>query len=183
MASKDKWNKVWMKVARTVSELSKDPMTQIGVVIVTSDNRQCSVGYNGFAVGIDETESKWQRPTKYEYVIHGEINAIMNCPFDTKGCKIYLTHTPCHRCIAHLVNAGITEVYFLQPYANMTHKNIWEEHIPLFKVFQQVSLEEDAPKSLVNATLKGSSIWHRAKLGFNRITKYITNILVAICGR
>jgi dCMP deaminase len=183
MASKDKWNKVWMKVARTVSELSKDPATKVGAVIVTLDNRQCSVGYNGFAVGIDETGDKWERPRKYQYVIHGEINAIMNCPFDTKGCKVYLTHTPCHRCIAHLVNAGITEVYFLEEYKNLEHKDIWEEHRSLFNVFQQVSLEEDSSKSLVNAALKGSSIWHRAKLWLKRLTKYITNILVAVCGR
>lgn len=183
MANKKKWNETWMRVALTVAKLSKDPNTQVGAVIVTTDNRQCSVGYNGFAVGIEETEAKWQRPTKYEYVIHGEINAIMNCPFDTKGCKIYLTHTPCHRCIAHLVNAGITEVYYLQGYANLTHKEVWMEHVGLFKVFEKVSLEEDASQSLVNSTLVGSRIWKSTKVWFNRLTKYITNILVAICGR
>lgn len=183
MANKDKWNKIWMRVARTVSELSKDAHTKVGAVIVTLDNRQCSVGYNGFACGIEETASKWERPTKYDYVIHGEINSIMNCPFDTKGCKIYLTHTPCHRCIAHLVNAGITEVYYNKEYDRLTHKEIWAEHIPLFKVFQKVSLEEDSTHRLVDTTLKGSRIWQSAKVWFNRLTKYITNILVAICGR
>ena len=183
MASKNKWNEIWMRVATTVSRLSKDPNTQVGAVIVTLDNRQCSVGYNGFAVGIEETSDKWQRPTKYQYVIHGEINCIMNCPFDTKGCKIYLTHMPCHRCIAHLVNAGIQEVYFMQPYQNLEHREVWEEHTPLFKVFEQVSLEEDSSKSVVNPPLKGSDIRCRTKLRFQRLAKYVTNILVAIRGR
>lgn len=183
MASKKKWNETWMRVALVVAKLSKDPNTQVGAVIVTTDNRQCSVGYNGFAVGIEETEAKWQRPRKYQYVIHGEINAIMNCPFDTKGCKIYLTHSPCHRCIAHLINAGITEVYYLEDYKNLEYLDIWNEHRQLFKVFEKVSLEEYPPQSLVNTTLKGSSVWQRAKVWFNGLTKYITNILVAISGR
>ena len=78
MPTTDQWNKHWMEVALVTSKLSKDPSTQVGAVVVTQDNRQCSIGYNGFARGIEETPDKWQRPTKYEYVIHAELNAILS---------------------------------------------------------------------------------------------------------
>jgi deoxycytidylate deaminase len=112
--------------------MSKDPTTKVGAVIVTPDNRQCSIGYNGFAKGIEETEEKWERPTKYEYVIHSEMNAIMNCPFDTHGCTVYITMTPCHRCITHLVNAGIKRIVYEHEYDRLAHVDIWKEAASLF---------------------------------------------------
>ena len=127
MPTENKWDKHWLEVAAVVSKLSKDPTTQVGAVIVTPDNRQCSIGYNGFSAGIDETPEKWERPLKYEYVIHAEKNALMNCPFDTQGCSIYTTITPCHRCLVHLVNAGIKKVVYGEEYANLCHKDIWLE--------------------------------------------------------
>ena len=128
MPTEQQWNKHWMMVAMVTSKLSKDPSTQVGAVIVTQDNRQCSIGYNGFAKGIEETPEKWQRPTKYEYVIHAELNAILNSPFDHKGCKLYLTLQPCHRCIEMIVNSGILDVYYLKEYPNLQYKDIWLEH-------------------------------------------------------
>ena len=76
--------------------LSKDPRTKVGAVIVTEDTRQVSIGYNGFPKKLAEHPERWEKPLKYEYVIHAELNAIMNCPFDTKGCTLYCTHQPCH---------------------------------------------------------------------------------------
>jgi dCMP deaminase len=134
MPSQDQWNKHWMEVALVTSKLSKDPSTKVGAVIVTPDNRQCSIGYNGFAKGVIETEEKWQRPAKYERVIHAEMNSILNCPFETIGCKIYITHQPCHRCISHVLNSGILELYYLNTYDNLSHKDIWIEHAKLFRV-------------------------------------------------
>lgn len=123
----DKLDFKWLSLAWTTALMSKDPSTQVGAVIVSSDNRQCSTGYNGFPVGLEEDERKWQRPTKYEYVIHAEPNAICNCPFDTSGCTIYVTHEPCHRCLGLIVNAGIKNIVCNIPYENMTHKDVWND--------------------------------------------------------
>jgi dCMP deaminase len=128
MPTQEQWHRHWLEVAQVTAKLSKDPTTQVGAVVVTQDNRQCSIGYNGFAMGIEETPEKWQRPTKYEYVIHAELNAILNCPFDHKGCKLYLTLQPCHRCIEMVLNSGILDVYYLKEYENLCHKDIWLEH-------------------------------------------------------
>jgi len=128
MPTQEQWHRHWLEVAQVTAKLSKDPTTQVGAVVVTQDNRQCSIGYNGFAMGIEETPEKWQRPIKYEYVIHAELNAILNCPFDHKGAKLYLTLQPCHRCIEMVLNSGILDVYYLKEYENLCHKDIWLEH-------------------------------------------------------
>lgn len=123
----NKWNNFWMGVAQHAATLSKDPSTQVGAVIVSKDNRQCSIGYNGFPAGVSEESYKWERPLKYDYAIHAEENAIINSPFDTKGCKLYCTHKPCHRCLGRINNAGIKEVYYFHDYVNpqCQHKKVW----------------------------------------------------------
>ena len=138
MPSNDKWNEFWMNMALQVASLSKDPITKVGSCIVTMDNRQCSIGYNGFPAGIEETEEKWQRPIKYEYTTHAEENAIINCPFDTKGTKIYITFQPCHKCIGKLIAAGIKEVYFKDYYERLENKHIWLEMSSQFDIIKKL---------------------------------------------
>jgi dCMP deaminase len=112
--------------------MSKDPSTKVGCVVVGPDNRKISFGYNGFVKGIEETYEKWQRPRKYQFVQHAELNAIINCPFDTVGCILYCTHQPCHRCLEMAGAAGIRRVVYAKPYTNLEHKDIWDEHSLLF---------------------------------------------------
>ena len=91
--------------------LSKDPNTKVGAVITTPDYRQISMGYNGFPRGIKEDYDRWQPPVKYEYSIHAEQNCVINCPFDKKGCILFVTLEPCHKCLGLLINAGISQVW------------------------------------------------------------------------
>jgi len=130
-------DKLWLDLARRVALESKDPITKVGSVIVSPDQRQCSVGYNGFPTKVEETELKWSRPEKYEWVIHSEMNNLLNCPFPTKGASMYITHKPCHKCLLHLVQAGITNVYYIFDYTN-TRQDIIEElknHINLEQMY------------------------------------------------
>jgi len=138
MPTQKQWDLHWIEIAEVTSKLSKDPTTKVGCVIVTPDNRQCAIGYNGFPAGIQETPEKWERPLKYQFVIHSEINAIMNCPFDTKGCTIYITLQPCHRCIGALKNAGIKRIVYKNDYPNLEHKDIWEEISKLFDSVEKI---------------------------------------------
>jgi dCMP deaminase len=129
--------------------LSKDPRTKVGAVIVTEDTRQVSIGYNGFPRKLAESDERWVKPLKYEFVIHAELNAIMNCPFDTKGCTLYCTHQPCHRCLQHLVNAGIKRVVYNRIYTSLTHREIWDEVTELFDEIMQI--EDDMIENLIAA--------------------------------
>ena len=145
MPTQNKWDQHWLEVADVFSKLSKDIHTKVGAIIVTPDNRQCSGGYNGFPAGWDDTDPKlWERPTKYDIVIHAEINAIINCPFDTKGCYVYTTITPCHRCMLHMINAGIERVIYGDLYENLSHHEIWSEAV---NHFEQVYMFKDGKRT------------------------------------
>ncbi|KAK5923797.1 hypothetical protein CgunFtcFv8_000734 [Champsocephalus gunnari] len=52
--------------------------------------------------------------TKYLYVCHAELNAIMNKnSADLKGCSIYVTLFPCNECAKLIIQAGMKEVVYL----------------------------------------------------------------------
>jgi len=118
---REQYSRHFMRMAwLTALNLSKDPETKVGAVITSPDTRQLSVGYNGFPVGVDEAPERWERPEKYNWVIHAEINAIMNCPFDTKGSHLFCTHQPCCDCLGAIINARIETVTYCLPYSTMT---------------------------------------------------------------
>lgn len=107
------WNDLWMKMAILIAKRSKDPNTQVGCVLVSPDNRQMRIGYNGFAVGINEPSERWERPTKYDFVIHAETNAILNSKCDLQGWTCYVTLKPCEKCSSLIVQSGIKEIVYL----------------------------------------------------------------------
>ncbi|XP_052608243.1 deoxycytidylate deaminase isoform X4 [Peromyscus californicus insignis] len=52
--------------------------------------------------------------TKYPYVCHAELNAIMNKnSADVKGCSMYVALFPCNECAKLIIQAGIKEVIFM----------------------------------------------------------------------
>lgn len=110
------WNEYFLSIAESVKSKSKDRGTQIGAVIVGKDNEIVSTGYNSFPRGIDdEVEERQVRPEKYFWMVHAELNSILNAArigVSTNGCKIFLTcGVPCSGCGRAIINAGITEVY------------------------------------------------------------------------
>lgn len=100
---------------------SKDPNCQVGAVLVSSDNRILSTGYNGAPCGISDEEFPWQKEgdfldTKYAFVVHAEKNAIFGYTGDgakLKGAKLYTTLFPCNECMKAIIQSGITEVIYL----------------------------------------------------------------------
>jgi dCMP deaminase len=94
-----------MAIAFLSSLRSKDPNTQVGACIVNSDKRIVGIGYNGFPRGCSDDELPWAREnedplqTKYPFVCHAEMNAILNKnSADVKGCTIYTALFPCNEC-------------------------------------------------------------------------------------
>ena len=77
------WDEYFISIAKLSAMRSKDPNTQVGCCIVSEDNRILSVGYNGAPNGFNDDNFPWEREgdrlnTKYMYVCHSEINAILN---------------------------------------------------------------------------------------------------------
>jgi dCMP deaminase len=113
------WDEYFMGVALLSAKRSKDPSTQVGACIVSDKNKIVGAGYNGFPMGCDDDEFPWDKEgdflhTKYAYVCHAELNAILNnIGMDLKGCKIYTALFPCNECSKAIIQSGITEVIYL----------------------------------------------------------------------
>lgn len=113
------WDEYFMGVAMLASYRSKDPGTQVGACIVNEDNKIMSVGYNGFPRGCSDDEFPWEREgekeidTKYPYVCHAELNAILNAGGNSlKGCRVYVALFPCNECAKAIIQSGIGEVIY-----------------------------------------------------------------------
>jgi len=110
------WDSYFFKIMESTSLRSKDPNTKVGAVIVNENKQIVGLGYNGFPAGFKDTESRWQRPTKYNYVVHAEVNAMLNSHHSLKGCSIYLPFWPCKDCCKYIAASGITKVNVLSEY-------------------------------------------------------------------
>lgn len=111
------WDEYFMGVSLLAAKRSKDPNTQVGACIVSSDNIIISTGYNGFPYGCSDDEYPWDREgteTKYPYVVHAELNAILNSKGRSlEGAKIYVSLFPCNECAKAIIQSGIKEVIYL----------------------------------------------------------------------
>ncbi|MGI6510838.1 MAG: deoxycytidylate deaminase [Catenisphaera adipataccumulans] len=111
------WDAYFMSMAHLSALRSKDPNTQVGACIVNSDKRVVGLGYNGFPRGCSDDEYPWERDgeylgTKYPYVVHAELNAILNSIQDLKGCTIYVSLFPCNECAKAIIQSGIRCVVY-----------------------------------------------------------------------
>lgn len=113
------WDEYFMGIAVLSSMRSKDPSTQVGACIVDKDNKIISMGYNGMPKCCDDDEYPWDRSgdplkTKYLFVCHAELNAILNCHGGSvKDAICYTTLFPCNECAKAIIQAGISEVVYL----------------------------------------------------------------------
>lgn len=111
------WDQYFIGVAALSAHRSKDPKTQVGACIVR-DNKILSVGYNGFPNGISDDKFPWSSESaklenrKDAYVVHAELNAILNSNVNLQGATIYVTLHPCNECAKAIIQAGIKKVYF-----------------------------------------------------------------------
>ena len=122
------WDSYFMGVAILSSMRSKDPNTQVGACIVNEDKRIVGVGYNGLPKGCDDKEFPWERDgeflnTKYPYVCHAELNAILNSIKSLKDCTIYVALFPCHECTKAIIQSGIKEIVYLSDKYTDTDSN------------------------------------------------------------
>ncbi|MCI5584327.1 MAG: dCMP deaminase family protein [Lachnospiraceae bacterium] len=112
------WDEYFMGVSLLSGMRSKDPNTQVGACIVSEDNKILSMGYNGFPLGCSDEEFPWEREgdveeTKYAYVTHSELNAILNYRGGSlQGAKLYVSLFPCNECAKAIIQSGIKTVIY-----------------------------------------------------------------------
>lgn len=112
------WDEYFMGVAMLSAMRSKDPNTQVGACIVSSDHKILSMGYNGFPLGCSDDEFPWCREgdpleNKYFYTTHSELNAILNYRGGSlEGATMYVTLFPCNECAKAIIQAGIKRLVY-----------------------------------------------------------------------
>jgi dCMP deaminase len=113
------WDDYFMGIALLSAQRSKDPSTQVGACIVDENNKIVGIGYNGFPRGCSDDELPWARKspdvkdTKYPYVVHAEVNAILNSTVKLQNARIYVALFPCNECAKMIIQAGIKEIVYL----------------------------------------------------------------------
>lgn len=126
-----KWDKRFLNLAQEVSTFSRDPSTQVGAVIVRPDKTIASIGYNGFARGVLDNAGRYNdRDTKYEMIVHGEMNAILAAREPLHGYTLYTyPFPPCSRCAAMIIQSGIANVVAPSPTEEQLQR--WEKSFSL----------------------------------------------------
>ena len=120
------WDEYFMGIAMLSAERSKDSSTQVGACIVNKENKIVAVGYNGMPTGCIDDDMPWEREgetaldTKYPFVCHAELNAILNSNIgNLGGCTVYVTLFPCNECAKAIIQSGIKRVvYYDNKYAD-----------------------------------------------------------------
>lgn len=111
------WDEYFMGLAHLSALRSKDPSTQVGACIVDENKKVVSIGYNGLPIGCSDDEFPWGREggmleSKYAFVVHAELNAILNSPRSLHGCTLYVSLFPCNECAKAIIQSGIRKVIY-----------------------------------------------------------------------
>ncbi len=105
------WAQRFFELAHVVAGWSKDPECKVGAVLVSPDKRQASWGFNGFPASIEDTDVRLMTSDlKLEYMVHAELNAILNARRDVSGWWMFVTQHPCQNCAKAIIQAGIEVV-------------------------------------------------------------------------
>ena len=128
------WDETFMHEVYWWARRSKDPRTKIGAVLVRpGDKDPISHGYNGFARDVNDNETeRWERPEKYEWVVHAEDNAVLNCARkgqSSKGAILFTQGVPCSRCTDACIQGGIVEIVVHKQWQDYEKKFGWEKWI------------------------------------------------------
>jgi dCMP deaminase len=138
-----KWDTRFLGLAAHISSWSKDPSSQVGAVI-TDGNRIVSLGYNGFAAGVNDTADRLEdRACKLNLTIHAEENAMIFAKRDLTGCTVYVTHPPCPRCASKLVQEEVKRVVFIAPSADFLSR--WSDDLELsYQMYEEAGIKHIA---------------------------------------
>jgi dCMP deaminase len=126
----DKWDHRFMSIAKEVSLWSKDPSTKVSAVAV-KDKRILGTGFNGFPVGIADTEERLNnRELKYSLIVHAEMNLLCNLLYhgvSPKGATLYVYGLPvCGDCIKSVIQSGINRIV-IQSKVDPKWKEQWDK--------------------------------------------------------
>jgi dCMP deaminase len=136
-----KWDERFLDLADRIAAWSKDPSTKVGAVIIRPNRTLVSIGYNGFPREVEDNYERYEdRETKYQMVVHAEINAILTATEELKGCTLYVTPLhPCPQCAAAIIQVGIKRVV-----SRENRREDWKERLALSQqMFKEANVTLD----------------------------------------
>ena len=115
------WDEYFMEITELVASRSTCDRAFVGCVLVNSDHRIISTGYNGSVAGNPHCDEigHTMRDGHCIATIHAEMNALLYCAKEgipVKDTIAYVTHFPCLNCSKALIQAGIKEIVYLNDY-------------------------------------------------------------------
>lgn len=146
-----KWDRRYMELAKHIASWSRDPSTKVGAVIV-KDNIVVGMGYNGFPRGVVDYEFRYNdRPTKLKFVVHAEVNAVLNANQSVRGGTIYIwpplgnPQSSCNECAKVIIQAGIERVVGYKDISGREPSNTWKESCDIAReMFVEAGIEMDS---------------------------------------
>lgn len=147
------WDEYFMKLAEEVCTRTTCVRRGVGALIV-KDRRILATGYNGVPSGLKhcaETGCLRQQmgvPSGKNHEIcrglHAEQNAILQAArygINIEGASIYITTQPCSVCAKMLINAGIKEIVYKEPYPDPLSQELLDEADITVRRFQPAPAE------------------------------------------
>lgn len=154
------WDEYFMAIACISAKRSKDPSSQVGTCIVSPNKVILSTGYNGFPRNCDDDKFNWERNPvddlgpKYDYVVHAELNAILNSGSnDLNGSTLYTKLFPCNECAKAIIQSGISRVVYLSMPESKDHlkfKQSQQMFIAAGVKFEQFNINPNSDKDILN---------------------------------
>ncbi len=108
------WEEFFINQTLLVALRSPDPSTKCGAIIVSPDNRVIASGYNGLPRGMSNDIDWENKDLKLGYIVHAELNALLNCQESVRGCTMYVNWHPCHECAKAIIQSGIQRLCYLK---------------------------------------------------------------------
>jgi len=107
------WDSYFMALCFIVAERSIDPNTKHGAVLISSDKRILSTGYNGPIKNSEDHKIPLTRPEKYSFLIHAESNCLLSYYGSSQtliNSTLYITGLPCSQCLGMIMQKGIKKI-------------------------------------------------------------------------
>jgi len=125
-AARPSWDATFMDVAAAFSRRATCPRLHVGAVLVR-DGVVLANGFNGArrgaahcdAVGCDMQTLNGRESC--QRAVHAEANAILNAGragHATVGATLYVTASPCLRCVDAIIQAGVVRVVWRDAYGD-----------------------------------------------------------------
>ena len=141
--NKDKLLK-FFKLASIQAELfSKDPSKKVCSLFIAPESLQIlSAGYNGLPRKIKETDERWSKPEKYNYIVHAEKNGIYNAcrnGVSLNGSICIVTFFPCSECTRALIQVGVATIVAPEP--DFNHPTYGKSFEYSLKMLNEIGIE------------------------------------------